>query len=189
MFISKTHVKLCIQESGIADAVVDADKGFYSKKNVENLQQEGFYYIVPLKRDSALIEYEKLQPKELPYFKFEDRYIWHTSYQCQGQQLFLFKDDKLRVQEEKDYLDRIESLPEYYQIQKFYNKTERFGTIAILSNIDTENAEHVYILYKSRNNIEVMFDGIKNILHADRTYMQNEDALEGWMFINHIAIQ
>jgi len=34
-----------------------------------------------------------------------------------------------------------------------------------------------------------MFDGIKNVLHADRTYMQNEDALEGWMFINHIAIQ
>ncbi len=181
--------KLCIQESGIADAVVVADKGFYSKKNVENLQQEGLHYIIPLKRDSALIKYGKLQPKELPYFKFEDRYIWYTSYECQGQQLFLFKDDKLRVQEEKDYLDRIESLPEYYQIQKFYDKTERFGTIAILSNIDTENAEHVYTSYKSRNNIEVMFDGIKNVLHADRTYMQNEDALEGWMFINHIAIQ
>ena len=34
-----------------------------------------------------------------------------------------------------------------------------------------------------------MFDGIKNVLHADRTYMRNEEALEGWMFINHIAIQ
>jgi IS4 transposase len=53
---------------------------------------------------------------------------------------------------------------EYYQIQKFYNKTERFGTIAILSNIDTENAEHFYTSYKSRNNIEVMFDGIKSVL-------------------------
>jgi len=181
--------KLCLQESGIADAVVVADKGFYSKKNIENLQQEGLHYIIPLKRDSALISYEKLQPKDILYFKFEDRYIWYTSYQCQGQQLFLFKDDKLRVQEEKDYLDRIESLPEYYQIQKFHEKTERFGTIAILSNIDTDNAEHVYTSYKSRNNIEVMFDGIKNVLHADRSYMQNEDALEGWMFINHIAIQ
>lgn len=34
-----------------------------------------------------------------------------------------------------------------------------------------------------------MFDGIKNVLHADRTYMQNEDALKGWMFVNHIALQ
>ncbi|TAF74332.1 MAG: hypothetical protein EAZ53_09335 [Bacteroidetes bacterium] len=26
-------------------------------------------------------------------------------------------------------------------------------------------------------------------MKADRTYMQDEDALEGYMFINHIAIQ
>ena len=45
------------------------------------------------------------------------------------------------------------------------------------------------LLTKSRNQIEVMFDGIKNILHADRTYMQNENALQGWMFINHITLQ
>jgi hypothetical protein len=34
-----------------------------------------------------------------------------------------------------------------------------------------------------------MFDGYKNILKADRTYMQDEDALEGYMLVNHIAIQ
>ncbi|MBE2281123.1 MAG: hypothetical protein IAE91_12080 [Ignavibacteriaceae bacterium] len=34
-----------------------------------------------------------------------------------------------------------------------------------------------------------MFDGMKNVIHADRTYMQNEEALQGWMFINHIALQ
>lgn len=181
--------KLCLQESGIADAVVIADKGFYSKKNIENLQQEGLRYIIPLKRDNGLIIYQKLQPRDLSYFKFEDRYIWYTFYPCQGQQLFLFKDEKLKVQEEKDYLDRIESLPEYYQLEKYHDRTERFGTIALLSNVETETAEHIYSSYKSRNNVEVMFDGIKNILHADRTYMQNEDALEGWMFINHIALQ
>jgi len=47
--------KLCLQESGITDAVVIADKGFYSKKNIENIQHEGLNYIIPLKRDSALI--------------------------------------------------------------------------------------------------------------------------------------
>ena len=31
-------------------------------------------------------------------------------------------------------------------------------------------------------------DGVKNILGNDYTYMHNDDALEGWMFINHLAL-
>jgi len=34
-----------------------------------------------------------------------------------------------------------------------------------------------------------MFDAMKNIIDADRTYIQNGDAIEGWMFVNHIALQ
>lgn len=34
-----------------------------------------------------------------------------------------------------------------------------------------------------------MFDGMKTVLSADSTYMQNEEALRGWMFVNHIALQ
>jgi hypothetical protein len=33
-----------------------------------------------------------------------------------------------------------------------------------------------------------MIDAFKNIVEADHTYMQNEKALEGWMFINYIAL-
>lgn len=181
--------KLCIQESGIKDAIIIADKGFYSKENIDNLQSEDLKYIIPLKRDNKLIEYGKLQRKNLTYFKFEDRYIWHITYECNNHRIYLYKDEKLKVQEEKDYLDRIETLPEYYQIESFHQRTEMFGTIALLSNSISKDAEDVYTTYKSRNEVEVMFDGIKNILHADRTYMQNEEALQGWMFINHIALQ
>ena len=34
-----------------------------------------------------------------------------------------------------------------------------------------------------------MIDALKNVVEADRTYMQNPQTLEGWMFINHIALQ
>src|SRR2546428_1025260 len=184
-----TGFKICLQESGIKDAITIADKGFYSKANIEMLQQAGLQYISPLKRDNPLIEYSKLKRKELSYFKFEERYIWFVTYQQEGQQVYLFKDEKLKVQEEKDYLDRIDKLPEDYSIEKFHERSDRFGTIAMVSNLASKEAQHIYTSYKSRNNIEVMFDGIKNILHADRTYMQNDDALQGWMFINHIALQ
>lgn len=181
--------KICLLESGIKDAIVIADKGFYSQTNIDHLQQENLQYIIPLRRDNLLIAYDKLEKKSLSYFKFEDRYIWHTTYTAKDKQVFLFKDDQLKVQEEKDYLDRIITMPEYYQIEAFHQKLDHFGTIAFVSNIPNTNAEHIYTCYKSRNNIEVMFDGIKNIMHADRTYMQNDQALEGWMLINHIALQ
>jgi hypothetical protein len=33
-----------------------------------------------------------------------------------------------------------------------------------------------------------MIDVFKNIVEADNSYMQNEQALEAWMFINYIAL-
>lgn len=37
--------------------------------------------------------------------------------------------------------------------------------------------------------IEELFDSMKNVLETDNTYMQNEDALQGLMFVNHLALQ
>lgn len=184
-----TGFKLCLQESGLQQAVIVADKGFYSKTNIEVIREAGLQYIIPLKRDSSLVDYSELDRKNNLFFKFEERYVWYAKYEREGQQIFLFRDEKLKVQEEKDYLDRIEKLPEEYSIELFHQKSERFGTMAMVSNLEDAEAEHIYTTYKSRNNVEVMFDGVKNILHADRTYMQNEDALQGWMFVNHIALQ
>ncbi|GHU45094.1 hypothetical protein FACS1894190_17090 [Spirochaetia bacterium] len=50
------------------------------------------------------------------------------------------------------------------------------------------SAGQLYEVYKQRNEIEVMFDSYKNFLKADVTYMQNRHVLEGWLFINFIAM-
>lgn len=181
--------KLCLEESGIKEAVLIADKGFYSKANIKHLDDNGLQYIIPLKRDSALINYTLLDEQTNEYFRFEERMIWMTSYKVDDVEVKLFKDDKLKTQEQKDYLQRIESHIDGYTREKFNNKLKQFGTFALVSNVTVDNINEIYIKYKSRNSIEVMFDGVKNILKADRTYMQKEETLNGWMFINHIALQ
>lgn len=181
--------KITLREAAIKDAIVIADKGFYSKENVEFLIQEELHFIIPLQRDSKLVDYSKLDKKTNKYFKFQERYIWYEIYTVESLTLYLFKDEKLEVQEQKDYLDRIETLPEKYSREGFLAKVDIFGTIAMLSNVEGQDAAKVYTSYKSRNSIELMFDGFKNILQADKTYMQNEDALEGYMLVNHIALQ
>ena len=180
--------RLCLKESGLSDAVVIADKGFHSKANVEAVGAAGLKYIIPLKRDNGLVDYQKINDPDALYFKFDDRYVRYTCYEAEGQKIYGFRDDKLRVQEEKDYLDRIVSIPEKYTTKGFGERRKAFGTIAMVSNTGY-GAEQVYCTYKSRGAIETMFDGMKTILAADKTYMQNEDALQGWMFVNHVALQ
>jgi hypothetical protein len=59
----------------------------------------------------------------------------------------------------------------------------------LYSNILDKAAEDTYSYYKVRGNIETMIDAFKNTLEADTSYMQDEQALNGWMFINFIALQ
>jgi len=97
-------------------------------------------------------------------------------------------DEELRNREEKDYLNRIESKVVDYTIEKFYDKRHTFGTIAVIRNTDRSPKE-TYAEYKTRGQVETMIDTLKNIVEADRTYMQNQSALEGWMFVNMIALK
>lgn len=183
--------RLSLEESGISNAVLIADKGFYSKDNIQLIEKEGLKYIIPLKRNSQLIDYSPLQKVENRdgYFKYNKRYIWYYTHQLKDMIVITYFDESLRGMEEKDYLNRIETHPEEYTLEGFYSKQQAFGTLTLISNVETENAENLYCLYKSKTNIENMFDIMKNLLNADRTYMQNEAALEGWMFVNYIALQ
>jgi transposase len=60
--------------------------------------------------------------------------------------------------------------------------------MALISNIAGSKPETLYSQYKSRCAIEQLFDSLKNLLVADRTYMRTDDGLEGWMFVNFIAL-
>ncbi len=95
----------------------------------------------------------------------------------------------MRIREEHDYLSQIETHPETHTIEDFYSMNIRFGTLAILTNLTNASPEQIYTNYKSRNSIEIMIDAMKNVLKADSSYMRNQTALEGWMFITFIALQ
>jgi hypothetical protein len=185
--------KMSLQESGVKDAIVVMDKGFASKSNIEALENGGLRFIIPLPRNSALISYEKIQggDKRLfdGYFKYEGRYIWHyTIVPDAKKSLTVFLDEELRSREQKDYLDRIDNGVLDYSIDAFHDRQYRLGTIAVIENTGSRPHD-VFAVYKTRGDIETMIDALKNIVEADRTYMRNEQALEGWMFINLIALK
>jgi transposase len=205
-------MSLCINEMNVKDKVIFiADKGFFSAENIRVMDQENLSYIIPLQRSNSLIDFSPLQQnnfkKEMQYFIFQDRIIWYYSYQKEDYQLITFLDERLRIEEERDYLSRIETHPDTHSKNEFDEKLHRFGTLTFVYKIKKQTdstqckgkrkkkaekekpvEQMVYESYKQRNEIEVMFDSYKNYLDADVSYMQNRYVLEGWLFANFIAM-
>jgi transposase len=185
--------KNCLREVGLKKAIIVADKGFYSESNVTLMLQEQLQFIIPLKRDNTMIDYNELIHNNfksgISFFEHEKRAIWYKTISMDnGLSLYMYLDEQLRVKEDADYLMRIKTVPEKYSIEKYHEKKYKFGTIALLTPLN-ESAQEIYETYKSRMDIEVMFDSMKNVMEADHTYMQNEQTLQGWMFVNHIVLQ
>jgi transposase len=185
--------KICLLESGVNDGIIVVDKGFASETNIKALEAENLKYIISLPRDSKLIDYQKAKAGDKSqfdgYLKHAGRFIWYYSYEVKNnKKITVFLDEQLRNREDGDYLERIENKVAKYSIESFHQKRHAFGTIALIDNIQKPSGE-VYQYYKTRGEVETMIDALKNILDADRTYMQNPQALEGWMFVNMIALK
>jgi len=201
---------LCIKEFGQNDVIYIADKGFYSKDNIEILDKERLQYIIPLRRNNPLIDFSILQQpefkREIKYFSYQHRIIWYYSYTKDNNHIITFLDEHLRVSEENDYLNRIKTHPEKYSKESYFEKLSGFGTLSVVYKIvdDEEKSKKkkkkakdtneipesqiIYETYKTRNEVEVMFNSYKNFLDADVTYMQDRHVMEGWLFANFIAM-
>ncbi len=176
---SVMSLRVTMEESGASNVVLVADTGFYSSKNVKDLDGMGIFFIIPLKRNSKLIEYSMEQER---HFMFQDHPIFYSKYQRDGRSMFTFRNDFLKSEEEKDYLKRHEK-----GSAAFRNISGRMGTISVITNLRT-SGEIVYQMLKSRADIGQSYDTFKNAIHADRTYMRDDHQLQGWMFVNFIAL-
>ena len=180
-----------VNESGIHDVTVIADKGFGSKANFDLLEDHEIKYIVPLRRNSSCFDRTKLKTGDKGsfdgHFIFKKRVIWYYEYVIEGTRYIVYQDSSLRTEEEKDYLERIEAKHENYTIENYFEKQYDFGTILFRTN-RSDKAEEIYKLYKTRIEIEQTFDFLKNLIEADVVYLQDPYAVEGWAFINHISL-
>jgi transposase len=100
----------------------------------------------------------------------------------------IFVDRALRLEEERTYLSRIDDKVEGYDLEGYQDKQLSFGTIGLITNCISHDPKSVYLNFKTRMEVETVFDAYKNLLEADRSYMQSDNSMNGWMFINHISV-
>lgn len=185
-------MKLSILESGLQNIIIVADKGFCSQKNIADLDEAQLMYLLPLRRNSSLVNYTALHTnkgQQLQYFLYKQQPIWYYTTQLpDNKRIIVFVNDYLKATEKQDFIRRIENQTKGYDMDTFYQKQDAFGSLALLTNLsDDYQPEQIYQRYKTRTHIEQLFDAFKNILHADRTYMRGGAEMEAWLFINFMA--
>ena len=176
-------------EFGDTSATAIGDKGFYSKKNVEELEKRKVNYIIALRRNTAGIDYTVFDNhKSEGHFFYAGRLIKYNTQSIDGRTVYLYYDAKHAAEEETDYLRRVDDEKhEEYTMETYARKAPQFGTIALMVSGNMAAAK-AFDDYKSRCEVEQEIDVLKTDLDALTSYMQDDDRLEGWMFINFIAL-
>jgi transposase len=182
-------IPVSLKEAGVKKAVIIGDKGFFSDKNIKFLDTEVLDYILPLKRNSSLIDYSPIQSGDKKsfegHFLFEKRVIWYYERKKDDRRIIVFLDEKLKAEEEKDFITHVENKKK--PMDDYFDRQFKIGTIAVVAKTSF-HADEVFEYLKARVEIESLFDTFKNLLHADRSYMRDEAHLQGWMFVNFVSL-
>jgi transposase len=181
---SATSLVNAIKESNLKNVILVCDKGFYSEKNLNVLEENGIHYIVSLNRGLKFLKY-------IPPSKYKHRFFyrkslqWYNDYIVNNRRVITYLDKVMYGDEERIFFTHVEdgNVPENkYKVQK-----NRFGTLSLITDLGLP-AEKIYSLYKERKDIEYAFDALKNTIESDKTWMQTSERLRGYFFITFIAL-
>ncbi|MGC8662777.1 MAG: transposase, partial [Thermoplasmata archaeon] len=158
--------------------IIIMDRGFFSMDNIEEMNKREMKFIQPLRRNSKIIDYS------IPLkgsFIYRDRGIRYGIKRIGSYYLYLYEDVKMKGEE---YSNLIEARVKGNKVKI---DESRLGKISIISNM-LMDGNKIYDLYKQREDIEQAFDGMKNELENDKTYLQDDDSLRGYFFITFVSL-
>ena len=185
--------KVGLADLGIRDGVAIINKGFQSASNIAQLDEIGIKFTMALKRSTKGLDYNisasRTNDGADGAFLYHKRPIWWKRFEIDGHEAFLYLDEAHCSDESEDYMRRVfDSEIEEYTMDRYKAKSLQFGTLAIMST-SGKDAEHVYLDFKTRGDVEQAIEAFKNVIEADHSYMQDEKSLEAWTFIYMIALQ
>lgn len=155
-----------------------ADKGFYSEKIINHLKKNELDFIIPLRRNSKLIDYRKPLTK---VFEYNGRIIKCSKQRVGDFIIYLYRDLHLKSEEEIEY----ERLKLRGKKVEFHRKWA--GRISLISSLDMDEKE-VFLMWKSRDEIEKVFHVFQNVLEVDKPHLSKEEMINGYLYASFIAL-
>ena len=173
-----------VWESRMRNVVVVGDKGFYSKDNVEALEDDDIHYALSLRRDLSFLQHPA-PSRYKRHFIHRKSVQWWREYEWGDRRVVHYLDKQIASEEETALLRRVEEGKA--SMKDHRARRNRFGTLAILTDTGMD-PKRLYEFYKQRRDIEQSFDSLKNTLEGDKTWMQGRESLQGYYFILFIAL-
>ena len=185
-------------EIGVADCVVIFDNGFYKKENIQIILDASVEFIIPLKRNTKEVPedaklFSSLEKVKMQHFHYNNRIVYYAQFPSRkhsGCKTNVFYDNERHQFLQENYFNSLSRVSDdsYPSPEQIVNDTERFGVTMLLNNLES-SPEEIYRDYKSRWEIEEMFDTHKNTLGFKMNYEASYAAQEAWAFIEFIALQ
>ena len=172
-----------IKEMGRKDVIIVADRGFYSDENINALDSNGMDFVMPVKRNSLI--YGQGKVNEYDFFEYRGRLIRFGKYRYDKHWAYRFKDETMSLGEEHHTFMRYKE--GYLTKEEVEEKKKKMGQIVIVSNMDM-SPEDVYLIFKRRDSIEKRFRTFKSVLDADSTYLQDNTAAFGHVFVTFLSM-
>ena len=160
--------KVCVEDPGKCSGVVIIDKGFQSVSNIQKLDELGIRFIVSLKCSTKGLDYSifasRTNESADGAFLYHKRPIWWKRFEIDEHEVFLYLDESHRSDESEDYMRRIFNPDmEEYTMENYQVKALQFGTLALMTT-SRKDAEHVYLDYKTRGDVEQAIDALRILL-------------------------
>ena len=159
------------------------DRGLFSESIIKDLRRLKMHYLVPLRRNSTLI------PDKVKFdsaFIYNGRPIQAARKSSRTGYIYMFQDPMMRAEEESSILRDVASSKK--DMEYFEEKKRHLGIFAIISDLDRKSSE-IYEQYKSREEVEQVFDVMKGDLESNKTYLGDEEKVKGFFFIVFLALR
>ncbi len=187
--LDSTAIEDFIEENKITRGLMIFDKGFHNDALFERTdRRDGLSCLIPLRSDSKLIARYGMDDPVLKLEGYKDgTVLFKKSRMKNGKWLYAFRDTRAAFEQETGFIERAAKKKSGMDSDKYRQKKSRFGLIVFQCKDDLEPLV-VYLAYKGRWTIEVLFGTYKNIIDRDEVNVQTDYRLFATELINFLSV-
>jgi transposase len=171
-----------LREIDMSGKILILDRGFFSEDVIQELSKEKINYVLPIRRNSTYYDTRIHLNKHFVYHK---RLIKCGRRKLDDRYLYLFLDKDLELEETKTLYRKLDD--GIIDRTELDERSKVVGRILIVSSLDLPEIE-LFELFKKRERVEKMFDAYKNVLDADRLYLQDDESVFGHVFVSFLSL-
>ncbi|MDR2828835.1 MAG: transposase, partial [Acholeplasmatales bacterium] len=188
--IDKTAFIQVLDRFDTKSSIIIVDKGFNTIQNIEYLKASNINYIVPYNDNSTKITKILEDNKYQKAFTHNGKNVMGMKATKDDNIYYIFQDPFIEANQKSNYINKVASSKERYDLKKMEKKEPKFGVIAFSSNLDysIDELNIIYEYYKERWEIETMFKLEKSSLGNEVIRVHSTQSLLGIRFISQIEM-